>query len=65
MEIKYNKDWRKQPKWEKVQKMEFRQDYGYDIVWTFRFGWVLLKDCKVRNGNFNTIVTTKNIHNEK
>lgn len=54
MKIKYKKDWRMHPKWESVTKIELRPESKLHIVFSRRFGWILLSDCVVKEGNFNT-----------
>ena len=54
MKIKYNKDWRKQHKWEDVTNIELRPKSGLHIVKSERFGWVLMSDCIIKEANFNT-----------
>lgn len=58
MEIKYLKDKRKIKNWQKVLSIDFMTGYyprdkNRPVVHTEKYGFVLLEDCKVRNGNFD------------
>lgn len=55
MEIKYSKDRRVRPKWERVVSMEFGWgEKKNTLVRTERFGFILLSECThVRDGNFD------------
>lgn len=59
MEIKYSKDTRKHPKWEPVLSIDFMLLYwatgeNKPVIRTYKFGYILLEDCTVRNANLNT-----------
>lgn len=55
MKIKYKFDARHKKQWEEVKQMEFGwSDKSKPIVFTVKFGWVLLENCEVKEGNFNT-----------